>query len=286
MPERDAGPPLAATSAAWLLAWVTGGLVFLAMLAAAVAVGADGTARRLAAAPHAITIVVPAGTDLAPLVAALRAVEGVAQARPIGGPGRGGLPPPDAEDRRPRLIDLGFVPGQEPDLAALAATLNAAVPVATIVDAGAQRARDRQLARAVGRLAAACSALALFLLLPAVAILAGASLAQQQGTLSLLQVLGASDPQLARLLRRQALGAALRGGLLGAAAALMTILGFAAAGLAALRYLAIEPAGWLLIGAVPLAAGLVVVAAASPAVGRGLARLDVRRMPPPDHAST
>ena len=53
--------PLADTPASRFLAWIAGGLVFLAVLALALASAAGGTARRLAAEPRIVTVALPAG---------------------------------------------------------------------------------------------------------------------------------------------------------------------------------------------------------------------------------
>ena len=82
--------PLADTPASRFLAWIAGGLVFLAVLALALASAAGGTARRLALEPRIVTVALPASagaigpdTATAEITAALEQLDGVAFVRVV-----------------------------------------------------------------------------------------------------------------------------------------------------------------------------------------------------------
>ena len=114
--------PLAETPASRFLAWIAGGLVFLAVLALALPSAAGGTVRRLALEPQIVTVALPgsAGVDspdvpTAGVMADLERLAGVAYVRVV---------PPDEVGRMiepwlttdtgiarlalPRLLDVAF----------------------------------------------------------------------------------------------------------------------------------------------------------------------------------
>jgi len=118
--------PLADTPASRFLAWIAGGLVFLAVIAFALAAAANGTVARLALEPRAVTVALPAGgsrtvpdAETARVLAALEGLDGVAFARPVEPQELGKLVAPWfgqgaelAALPMPRLVDVGFNPGR------------------------------------------------------------------------------------------------------------------------------------------------------------------------------
>ena len=138
--------PLAETPASRFLAWIAGALVFLAVLALALASAAGGTVHRLALEPQIVTVALPAGAGAdspdaatAGVMADLERLEGVAYVRVV---------PPDEVGRMiepwlttdtglaglplPRLLDVAFNAGRAPDLAALQARIAALAPGAMV----------------------------------------------------------------------------------------------------------------------------------------------------------
>ena len=103
------------------------------------------------------------------------------------------------------------------------------------------------------------------------------SLDLHQETVDLLRLMGAADHYVGRQFEQHALSNALRGGLLGFTAALMTISGYMvapAAGLdSGLPRLELVPADWLLLGCVPVVAALLTALVARRTARWGLARL-------------
>jgi cell division transport system permease protein len=283
--------PLEDTPASRFLAWIAGGLVFLAVLAFAVAAAADGTARRLGLEPRLLTVMLPAPTkpaasadEVERVVAAMKRAEGVAFVRPVPaqelsgliqswlGPGAtaSGLP-------MPRLIDVAFNPGREPDLEALMGQLETVSATATIEDLRLRRGDGREGAQALAALALGAGLLVAAALLVVIAVVTRMSLDLHEETVDLLRLMGAPDRYVARQFEHHALSNALRGGLLGFAIAILTLLGFklthAAFPGSALPGIGLLPLDWVLLGCVPVAAAVLTALVARATARWGLARL-------------
>src|SRR4051794_32038375 len=162
--------PLAGTPSSRFLTWTLAGLVGAAVLAFAVAAGADVALRRYAEEPRLVTVALPAATDAAADEAEtrraldlLRTTPGVAYATLVSreeldklvepwlgprGEGAGSLP-------MPRLIDVGFNPGVTPDVDRLAEAVRAINGGAQVEDADPRPDAGEHAARGVRLLAGA-----------------------------------------------------------------------------------------------------------------------------------
>jgi cell division transport system permease protein len=284
--------PLADTPASRFLAWIAGGLVFLAVIAFALAAVANGTAVRLALEPRVVTVALPASgsrtaapdAELARVLAALQPLDGVAFARPVEAQELGKLVAPWigpgaelAALPMPRLVDVGFNRGREPDLRALKAQVAGMVPGATIDDGPETGGEPSGAARSVRALALGAGALVLAVLVGVVVVVTRMSLDLHQETVDLLRLMGAPDDYVARQFEHHALSNALRGGLFGFTAAIMAISGFVVATTAlpagGLPAVELRPLDWLLLGCIPVAAALSTAVVSRLTARRSLARV-------------
>lgn len=287
--DRDL--PLADTPASRFLAWIAGGLVFLAVVVLTLAAAANGTAHRLALEPRVVTLALPATADRAPSDAeiatvrsALEQIDGVAYVRVVAPQELGRLIEPwlaRAGDLAalplPRLLDVAFNPGREPDQAALAARIATLAPGATVDQVIDDAASSARAARALRALALGAAALVVAVLVVVVARVTRMSLDLHQETVDLLRLMGAADDYVGRQFEQHALSSALRGGLLGFAAAILAV-GTAAVLLAtspdsALPRLELTPIDWLLLACVPVVTALLTAVVARRTARWGLARL-------------
>lgn len=265
------------------LAWMIGLMVFLAALAIAAALAADGAAARWArslAGTATVQVPADAANKLDALAAALRGVPGVRQARPIGlEETRALLEPWLGTELRdlplPRLVDLELAPGA--DLAAIQKRAAEAVPGAVLDDHRGWADRLAGVATAIQ-----AAAIVVVLLVAAAAALlivfaTRAGLEAQRSVVELLHLVGARDGWIARQVERQALLLALEGGTGGlflAAAVIAATLWLSSGDrLRLLPQFEIAPAAWLSLVALPAAAGLVAMLTARIAVLRALRRL-------------
>lgn len=265
------------------LAWMIGLMVFLAALAIAAALAADGAAARWArslAGTATVQVPADAANKLDALAAALRGVPGVRQARPIGlEETRALLEPWLGTELRdlplPRLVDLELAPGA--DLAAIQKRAAEAVPGAVLDDHRGWADRLAGVATAIQ-----AAAIVVVLLVAAAAALlivfaTRAGLEAQRSVVELLHLVGARDGWIARQVERQALLLALKGGTGGlflAAAVIAATLWLSSGDrLRLLPQFEIAPAAWLSLVALPAAAGLVATLTARIAVLRALRRL-------------
>ncbi|HEX6012740.1 MAG TPA: hypothetical protein VFY87_13255 [Geminicoccaceae bacterium] len=283
--------PLADTPASRFLAWIAGGLVFLAVVAFALAAAANGTAARLALEPRVVTVALPASwsrtipdAETARVLTALGKLDGVAFARPVEPQELGKLVAPWlgsgaelAALPMPRLVDVGFNPGREPDLGALAAQVAGLVPGATIDDGARADGEPAGAARSLRALALGAGILVLAALVGVVAVVNRMSLDLHQETVDLLRLMGAPDDYVARQFEHHALSNALRGGLYGFTAAIMAIAGFVVATAAlpadGLPPVDLRPLEWFLLDCIPVAAALSTAAVSRLTARRSLARL-------------
>ncbi|MEK0082655.1 cell division protein FtsX [Benzoatithermus flavus] len=286
----DLDLPIQDTPVSRFLAWIAGGLVFLAVIAVAVAIAADGTARRLALAPQLLTVVLPPATEATPadeverVVAAAKQADGVAFARAVPAEELSDLVRPwlgpDAVASglpMPRLVDVAFNPGREPDRKALASRLEALASGATVENLRPAHGEERARARTTAELALGAGLIAGAALLIVIAVVTRMGLDLHEETIDLLRLMGAPDRYVARQFEQHALGSVLRGGLLGFGAAVLTLLGceITPAVLPArpLPTLGLAPLHWLLLGCAP-----VTVALLGALVARATARWRLARL--------
>lgn len=276
-PELDL--PLAEAPASRFLVWASAGLVYLAVLAFAVAALSDGRVSADADTVRTVGITLPAAEDPAAaaaetghLLAALRALPGVAFAEPVPESEVATLVQPwlGAADRLPRLVDVAYNPGVAPDLAAVRAAAAAVAAGAEVEETGTATA-DPGPSRTL-RLAGIVMGSAL--LLAGVALVVAVtrlSLTVHDDSVGLLRLLGAPDPYVARQFEQHALSRGLLGAVLGFAAAMLTLLAVAwltgSIGPAGLR-----PVDWVLLACVPVVAVLLASLAARLTAMLGLAR--------------
>lgn len=285
--DRDL--PLPATPASRFLTWITGALVYLAILAFALAAVSDGRLASSAREPRMLSVSLPPPADSAAgtaetrrVLELLRALPGVAAAQPLSAEEMGELVEPwlgKGEDLRrlplPRLIDVVYNPGIEPEAAAVAAGVAAIVPGAVVEDvptSAAEIARTARLLRLVG------GAVGLLLIgagIAVVAVVTRMSLEQHHETLGLLRMMGAGDAFVARQFERHALSSGLRGGLTGFVLAAATLVGTAWAlrSLADMPTQELRPVDWVLLACVPVVGVLAAALAARLTASRRLARL-------------
>lgn len=287
--DRDL--PLADTPASRFLAWIAGGLVFLAVVVLALAFAANGTARRLALEPRVVTIALPATPGRAPseveiatISSTLEGLDGVAYVRVVAPQELGRLIEPWlaqvgdlASLPIPRLLDVVFNPGREPDQAALVAQLATLAPGATVDQVIDGDAASIRVARALHSLSLGAAALVMAALVAVVVRITRMSLDLHQETVDLLRLMGAADDYVGRQFEQHALSSALRGGLLGFTAAILavgtsTIL-LATSPDSGLPRPDLAPVDWLLLACVPVVAALLTAHVARRTARWGLARL-------------
>jgi cell division transport system permease protein len=267
------------------LAWMVGLMVFLASLAIAAALAANGAAERWArglAGTATVQVPAEAAGEVERLAAALRGFPGVRSVAALGAEETQALLEPWLgsgarldELPLPRLIDLALERGA--DTEAIARRVGETVPGAVLDDHRNWADRLAGIATAVE-----LAAVVVVLLVAAAAALmivfaTRAGLAAQRNVVELLHLVGARDGWIARQVERQALRLALRGGIGGLVLAALVI--GAAIWLASgdelrlLPRLEIAGASWLSLLALPLVAGLVAMLTARIAVLRALRRL-------------
>jgi cell division transport system permease protein len=219
----------------------------------------------------------------------LRRTPGVVSAEPLSreatarliAPWLGTAMTPD-ELALPRLIDLRIDPAAAPDLADLRKRLAAAAPSALLDD---HRLWLDRLAVLV--LSIEWTALTIVLLIGGAAVLTvvfttRAGLAVHHAVIEVLHLIGAKDGYIARQFQRQAWGLGLRGGLVGLALTVVTLIGIGRASAALALFgdqvrllpsLALAPWHWLVLALLPAAAAAIAMMTARLTVLRALRRM-------------
>jgi len=285
--------PLAEDSTGRFLVWIMAVMVYLAILALAGAmVLADMAGRWESGLTGRLTVQVSPLADepAAPLsqrteiaLALLRATPGVARAEAVTAaaarkllePWLGSALPDDLP--LPALIDVEVGADGSLDVVALADRLAAAVPGARLDAHAAWQADLRMLARTAQLVALAVVLLVGGAAVAAVVFAVRTGLAIHSPVVELLHIMGATDGYVARQFQAHVQGLALRGGAVGLALALVTLVvlhqatGDASAGL--LPDMALAGAQWLALGAVPLVAAVLAVVTARWTVLRVLAAM-------------
>jgi cell division transport system permease protein len=283
--------PLDQTAASRFLPWTLGGLVYLAVVALAVTAIADGALRVYGLRAKLVTVTLPPVEDagggergVEAVLGILRATRGVTSAQPVPpdelvkliepwlGTARAALDLP-----MPRLIDVTLDPGAKPDLSALQAALESAVPGATIGIEALSRDRAERLAAFFRAWSGAVGIVILLVLLGVVVLLTLLTLRMQSQTVELLRGMGAPDTYLVRQFERHALVSSLHGGLLGFVLGALTVVALIYSSrqmeLAGSIQLSLRPMDWLLLACVPVISALLVTAMARMTALWGLARM-------------
>jgi cell division transport system permease protein len=255
----------------WLLAMIVylAGLALAGMMSLSAAVdrwdsGLSGT----------LTIQIPAAapdsrdTALANALAALRATPGIESARALSAEetaallepwlGKGAL---SRDLPLPRLIDVRLRKDAAPDIEGLTNLIKAAAPGAIVDDHKKSLDRLIHLARTIEAAAIAIVVLVALAAIATVVFITRTGLALHANNIELLHLIGAADGYVARQFQGQALDLALRGGVIGLALTVITVilLGRAAAALGSglLPALSLSALQWAVLAAVPLAIGLI-----------------------------
>ncbi len=177
----------------------------------------------------------------------------------------------------PRLIDVTLADGAEIDTAALGLRITALVPDAVVDDHRKWLAGLLRLARAIEVLSAVVVALIGLAAVAAVVFAARAGLAIHHTVIEVMHLIGARDNFIAGQFQRQALWLGLAGGILGVAAAAVTLflVGRVASRVEAIGmlHIALSPTQWAVLAALPLATAIVTMVTAWIAVLRTLARM-------------
>ena len=177
----------------------------------------------------------------------------------------------------PRLIDVELAPGGGFDTAALARRLEAAVPGASLDDHGAWLDDLKALARSIEGVALAILVLIGAAGVAAVVFVTRTGLAVHHEVVEVLHLVGAKDAYVAKQFQSHALFLSLKGGLVGTALAVASLLALDYLGgrveVSLLPKLSLGPWGWLGIAAVPLVAAAIATLTARITVTRSLARM-------------
>ena len=270
-----------------LLPWIVAVLVYLAGLGGVGLIVLDDTLRASEHALHTtLTVEVPAEASNARLetvLALLRQTPGIvsvhllepAETARLLEPWLG--PVPLDELPVPRLIDLRIDPTAGTDLAALRRQLLSVVPDSRLDDHRRWPEGLRAAARRIEGVFALSIALALLLIAASAMLAVRAALISDRSAIRLLHVLGTADSDIARGCAVRSLRLGLLGGVVGAVAALFTILALSGAGSVVELPAPITVSGaadwrvWgVLAGIVPVA-GLIAMASAGVAVRHRLA---------------
>jgi cell division transport system permease protein len=177
----------------------------------------------------------------------------------------------------PRLVDVEVKPGADLDMAGLARRLDAAVPGATLDDHRIWLDRLVRLVRSVEALAALVLALMCSATVGTVIFTTRTGLAIHHDVIEVLHLIGAHDGYIARQFAQRALTLGLRGGLIGLALAVPTLLTIGSlarrmeAGI--MPNLTLTPTHWLAIVSLPLLAAAIAMLTARLTVTRTLARM-------------
>ena len=301
---RELDLPLDEAPLGRTLVWLMAGLVFLAVIAAALSVTSLAKLRGLSREPLLVTVALPpprapddaeAAEALVTVISELRGLPGIAYVEPIPRDELGKLVEPWIDDGAlrdalpmPRLVDAAFNSGVRPDLASLEQRLQALVPGTTIGETSAFRDTRIELFRSWALVAGILAGVTLLLAVVAVVVVTRINLRLQNDGIELLRLMGADDPYLSRQFELHALSHALRGAVFGfgAAAAVVVTLVHGkellelASGMDATRWpvvgwwsdAVLGSFDWLTLAATPLLLSLLVVVAVRLTARIGLMR--------------
>jgi cell division transport system permease protein len=282
--------PLRHGAASRFLPWTIGTLLYVAVVALAVAGVADEALRLYGLRTKLITVTLPSIEDvgrgereMSEAIELLRRTRGVITAVPVPPEELEALVQPwlgsakaDIDLPLPRLIDVTLDPQVKPDLPALQERLGAVIEGASIGIEALSRDRAERLALFVRAWSSVLGVAALLATLAMVGLITLASLRMNRQNVELLRSLGARDRYLAREFERHALLSSLQGGLIGFALALLTIAGLLYSSrrmeLAEAIELGLRPLDWLLLACVPVIVALLAIGVARVAALWDLAR--------------
>ena len=283
--------PLRHGGASRFLPWTIGTLLYVAVVALAVAGVADEALRLYGLRTKLITVTLPSNEDvgrgereMSEAIELLRRTRGVITAVPVPPDELEALVQPwlgrakaDVNLPLPRLIDVTLDPQVKPDLPALQERLGAVIEGASIGIKAFSRDRAERLALFFRAWSSALGIAALLATLATVGLITLTSLRMNRQNVELLRSLGARDRHLASEFERHALLSSVQGGLIGFALALLTILGLLYTSrrmeLAEAVELGLRPLDWLLLACVPIIVALLTMGVARATARWGLARI-------------
>jgi cell division transport system permease protein len=283
--------PLRQSAASRFLPWTIGGLLYLAVVALAVAAIADEALRLYGLRAELVTVSLPSVNDagrgeqnVAQAVDILRRTPGVRSVVPVPPDEVAALVEPWLDDFKsaadlplPRLIDVIIEPQAKPDLPALQQRLAEVVAGATVGVEALSRDRAERLAAFLRAWGSGAGIAALLGTLALVGLITWVSLRMNTESVELLRCMGAPDRYLARQFERHALVSSAQGGLIGCALALLTVMGLLYSSrrmqLAEAVELQLPPLDWVLLACVPVVAALLITAVARVTALWGLARV-------------
>jgi cell division transport system permease protein len=282
--------PLRQSAASRFLPWTIGGLLYLAVVALAVAAVADEALRLYGLRAELVTVSLPSTQDpgrgeqdVAQAVDILRRTPGVTSVVLVSPEELEALVEPWLDDFKsgadlplPTLIDVMVDPRAPPDLAALQERLAEVVEGATVGVEALSRDRAERLAAFLRAWGSSAGIVALLGMLALVGLITWVSLRMNTDSVELLRCMGAPDRYLARQFERHALVSSAQGGLIGCFVALLTIVALLYSSrrmqLAEAIELQLAPLDWALLACVPVVAALLITAVARVTALWGLAR--------------
>jgi cell division transport system permease protein len=282
--------PLRQSAASRFLPWTIGGLLYLAVVALAIAAIADETLRLYGLRVELVTVSLPSVQDanrgeqnVAQAVHILRRTPGVTSVVPVPPEELEALVEPWVDDFKsgtdlplPRLIDVTIDPRARPDLPALQNRLAEVVAGATVGVEALSRDRAERLAAFLRAWGSGAGIVALLGTLALVGLITWVSLRMNTDSVELLRCMGAPDRYLARQFERHALVSSAQGGLIGCGLALLTVMGLLYSSrrmqLAEAIELQLPPLDWALLACVPVVAALLITAVARMTALWGLTR--------------
>ena len=271
---RSLDLPLDQTAVSRFLPWIMAGLLYLAVVALAVAAIADGALQLFDQRDKMVTVSLPTAgisedgdRDVADVLKVLNESKDVVSATVVPDDELQDLIEPWLGERRegedlplPRLIDVSLDPLSKPDFRALEGQLREVVADATIGIQEVSEGRAERQATFFRIVGITLGVVLLLCSLAIVAVITSLSLAMHDDTVTLLRYMGAQDGYLARQFERYALHSGLRGGLIGFFAAMLTVLGvlYSIQNLEMTNSirLGLRPVDWIFLACVPVIAAL------------------------------
>jgi cell division transport system permease protein len=272
--------PLRQSAASRFLPWTIGGLLYLAVVALAVAAIANEALRLYGLRAELVTVSLPSAQDarrgeqdVAQAVDILRQTPGVTSVVPVPPEELEALVEPWLDDFKsgtelplPTLIDVIVDPRAPPDLTALQERLAEVVEGATVGVEALSRDRAERLAAFLRAWGSGAGLVTLLGTLVLVGLITWVSLRMNTDSVELLRCMGAPDRYLARQFERHALVSSAQGGLIGCVVALLTVVGLLYSSrrmqVAEAVELQLAPLDWVLLACVPVVAALLITAVA------------------------
>lgn len=271
---RSLDLPLNQMAVSRFLPWIMAGLLYLSVIALAIAAVADGALELFDQRDKMVTVSLPTAglsengdRDVQQVLNVLTKAKEVASATVVPDDELQDLIEPWVGERSenddlplPRLIDVTLDPIAPADLDTLERQLRVVVPDATIgvqIVGRDQAERQATFFRIVG---ITLGIVLLFGALAVVGLITSLSLAMHSDTVALLRYMGAQDGYLSRQFERYALHSGLRGGLIGFFAAMLTVLlllySIQNLELTNSIRLGLRPVDWIFLACVPVVAAL------------------------------